>query len=398
MELDTAYESAHSPRTILDELTLMTCSYDYLVVGSGFAGSVVAERLADAGRRVLVIDKRDHVGGSAFDAYDAHGVLIHPYGPHIFHTNAKEVIAYLSNFTDWRFYEHRGLGEIEGKTYPIPINRDTINQLYSKNFNEEELKEYLDGIKEPRDIIRTSEDYVLSRAGRDLYNTFFVNYFLKQWELHPSDMAPAVAAMFPIRTNTDDRYFDDIYQFMPADGYTPLFKAMLTHPNITISLATRYVPLEHEKLARQIVYTGPIDQYFDYRFGSLPYRSVRFEHEHIPDIKYFQSAGQVSFPNDHAYTRITEFKYLTGQKHSGTSILREYPTAQGEPYYPIPRPENEALYRRYAELARQTPHVTFVGRLAQYRYYHMDQVIAAALKTASRLIKEDLSQNASATG
>jgi UDP-galactopyranose mutase len=361
-------------------------SYEYLVVGAGFAGSVVAERLAAAGKRVLIIDRRDHIAGNAFDEYDSHGVLIHKYGPHIFHTNARRIIEYLSAFTHWRFYEHRVRAVVNGTSYPIPINQDTVNRLYHLDLDEEGVKAFFERSREPRDPVRTSEDLVLNAVGRDLYEKFFLNYTRKQWGLDPSQLAAGVAARIPVRTNTDDRYFEDTYQLMPAAGYTKMFEAMLGHENITVRLGVDFEAVRGSVGRAHVVYTGPIDAYFGCMFGKLPYRSLRFEHEHLANVDRVQEVGTINYPNDHAYTRITEFKHLTGQSHSGTSLVREFPQADGDPYYPIPRPENEALFKLYYERAAQEQNVTFVGRLAQYRYYNMDQVVGAALKAAQNIL------------
>lgn len=358
---------------------------DVLIVGAGFAGSVSARVLAEAGRKVLVIDKRHHIGGNAYDTYDDHGVLIHPYGPHIFHTNSKRIFEWLSRFTDWRFYEHRVLASVDGQLLPIPINRTTINRLYGLNLDEAGVAAWLERVREPRDPIRTSEDVVLNAVGRDLCDKFFRGYTRKQWGLDLSELSAGVAARIPTRTNDDDRYFTDTYQFMPRDGYTAMFRRMLDHPNITVQLNTDYFAIRHEVQANHTVYTGPIDAFFDYCYGPLPYRSLRFEHQHLPDTDWHQSVGTVNYPNDYAYTRITEFKHLTGQIKSGTSIVFEYPRAKGDPYYPIPRPENEAIFKKYEVLAEEQVNVSFVGRLAQYRYYNMDQVVAAALAKMTEL-------------
>jgi len=357
-----------------------------LIVGAGFAGSVMARELADAKLRVLVIDKRLHLAGNAFDEYDEHGILIHRYGPHIFHTNGERIFEYLSRFTAWRPYEHRVRGIVEGVAYPFPINCDTLNRLYGLTLDEAGAEAFFERVREPREPVVTSEDVVLNSVGRDLYEKFFLNYTRKQWGLDPSALKAGVAARIPVRTNTDDRYFTDTYQAMPLHGYTKMFEAMLDHPNISVELGVDFADVRSRVKASHIVYTGPIDAYFDHRFGPLPYRSLRFEHEHIAGVDQFQETGTINYPNDYHYTRITEFKHLTGQQHAGTSIVREYPQAYGDPYYPIPRNENEALFKRYEELAKRETDVTFVGRLAQYRYYNMDQVVGAALTAAKRLI------------
>ncbi|MHB1926803.1 MAG: UDP-galactopyranose mutase [Leptospirillum sp.] len=359
---------------------------DVLVVGAGFAGSVVAERLASAGRKVLVIDRRSHIAGNAYDEKDESGVLIHRYGPHIFHTNSDEVFTYLSRFTAWRPYEHRVLASVDGQLLPIPINLDTVNRLYGLRLDEEGLKQYFETIREPRETIRTSEDVIVNTVGWDLYRKFYQGYTRKQWGLDPSELFASVASRVPVRTNRDDRYFTDTHQAMPKDGYTRMFARMLDHPGITFALGLDFRNIRQTAKARHIVYTGPIDEYFDHCFGKLPYRSLRFEHEQLAGVERYQPVGTVNYPNDHAYTRITEFKHLTGQVHPGTSIVREYPQAQGDPYYPIPRPENDLLFKKYQALAEEEKGVTFVGRLAQYRYYNMDQVVGAALSVAKKIL------------
>lgn len=365
---------------------------DVLIVGAGFAGATCARELAEAGFDVLVIDRRSHIAGNAYDEYDGHGVLIHRYGPHLFHTNAERVFQWLSRFTGWHDYEHRVLAEVEGQLLPVPINRTTINRLYGLDLDEAGVADYLEKVREPRESIRTSEDVVLSSVGRDLCEKFFRGYTRKQWGLDLSELSAGVAARIPTRSNDDDRYFTDTFQAMPKDGYTKMFERILEHPKIRVRLNTDYAQIKAQLRPRHTVYTGPIDVYFECRFGKLPYRSLRFEHEHLRDTRWFQPVGTVNYPNEHAYTRITEFKHATGQSHAGTSIVREYPQAEGEPYYPIPRPENEERYQRYKALAEAEPDVTFVGRLAQYRYYNMDQVVAAALKSAEQ-IKESLSND-----
>lgn len=365
--------------------TEASLDFDYLVVGAGFAGATCAERLARAGKRVLVIDKRDHIAGNAHDHLDENGVLVHRYGPHIFHTNSKRIFEYLSTFTNWRFYEHRVLAEVDGGLYPIPINRTTINSLYGLDLKEVDVEDYLASVAEPRTPIRTSEDVVLNSVGHDLCEKFFRGYTRKQWNLDLSELSAGVAARIPTRTNDDDRYFTDTYQFMPADGYTKLFERMLDHPNIEVRLRADFFAMREDIAYGHLIYTGPIDAYFDHCHGKLPYRSLQFEHEHFSDQAQHQSVGTVNYPNRHAYTRITEFKHLTGQSHSGTSVVREYPTAHGDPYYPIPNPDNEALYKKYKALAAEEDKVTFVGRLAGYRYFNMDQVVGAALSAVEKL-------------
>ena len=361
--------------------------FDTLIVGAGFAGSVLAERLArGSGQRVLVVDKRPHIGGNAYDRYDDAGVLIHPYGPHIFHTNSAEVFDYLSRFTEWRPYQHRVLASVDGQMVPMPINLDTVNRLYGLNLTAFEMEAWLAEVAEKRERIVTSEDVVVSKVGRDLYNKFFRGYTRKQWGLDPSQLDASVTARVPTRTNRDDRYFADTYQAMPKNGYTRMFESMLAHPNIKVMLNTDYREIVDLLPWRHMVYTGPIDAFFDYKHGKLPYRSLRFEHVTLPQPQV-QAVGTVNYPNDYAYTRITEFKHLTGQQHDHTSLVYEFPCDEGDPYYPVPRPENAELYRLYEAETETRPDVTFVGRLASYRYYNMDQVVGQALAAYKRLTK-----------
>ncbi|MEC5197662.1 UDP-galactopyranose mutase [Xanthomonas campestris] len=361
--------------------------FDYLIVGAGFAGSVLAERLAAGlGKRVLVVDRRPHIGGNAYDFHDDAGVLIHRYGPHIFHTNAQRIVDYLSNFTEWRPYEHRVLAQVGEQQVPIPINMTTLNALYGLQLrSEEEAAAFLASRAEPVAEIRTSEDVVINQVGRELYETFFRGYTRKQWGLDPSQLDKSVTSRVPTRTNDDDRYFTDTFQQMPLHGYTRMFERMLDHPNIKVMLNTDYREIRDELDYHQLVYCGPIDEYFDYCYGKLPYRSLKFEHSTV-DQEQFQAVATVNYPAEGvAYTRITEYKHLTGQQHPKTSITHEYPSAEGDPYYPIPRAENAELYRRYERLAAETPNVTFLGRLGTYKYYNMDQVVGQALALYKRI-------------
>jgi UDP-galactopyranose mutase len=358
--------------------------FDYLIVGAGFAGSVLAERLASSGQRVLIVDRRPHIGGNAYDCYDDAGVLIHPYGPHIFHTNSKDVFEYLSRFTEWRPYQHRVLASVDGQLLPIPINLDTVKRLYGLNLTSFQVEEFFASVAEKVEQVRTSEDVVVSKVGRDLYNKFFRGYTRKQWGLDPSELDASVTARVPTRTNRDNRYFADTYQAMPLHGYTGMFQNMLSSPNIKVMLNTDYreiadfIPFQH------MIYTGPVDAFFDFCYGKLPYRSLEFRHE-THDTEQLLPTGTVNYPNDYAYTRVSEFKHITGQRHHQTSVVYEYPRAEGDPYYPVPRPENAELYKKYEALADAAQDVPFVGRRATYRYYNMDQVVAQALATFRRL-------------
>jgi UDP-galactopyranose mutase len=358
--------------------------FDYMVVGAGFAGSVLAERLASVlDKKVLLVEKRGHVAGNAYDRYDDSGILIHEYGPHIFHTNSPDVFRYLQQFSDFRPYEHRVLASVDGQLVPIPINLDTVNRLYGASLTADQLPEFFARRAEKRPH-KTSEDVVVSAVGRELYEKFFKNYTRKQWGMDPSELDASVTARVPTRCNRDDRYFTDKFQAMPRHGYTRLFQRMLAHPNIKLLLKADYREVQAEVPCRHMIYTGPVDEFFDCRLGKLPYRSLEFHHE-TRDIPRFQAVGTVNYPNEHPYTRITEFKHLTGQEHPKTSIVYEIPRADGDPYYPVPRPENNELYARYKELADATPGVDFVGRLATYKYYNMDQVVAQALTLFSRI-------------
>jgi UDP-galactopyranose mutase len=359
--------------------------YDYVIVGAGFAGSVLAERLAnEAGKKVLLLDRRSHIGGNAYDFYDDHGLLIHKYGPHIFHTNSPDVFSYLSKFTRWRPYEHKVLAYVTGKLLPIPINLDTVNKLYGFNFTSEQLAEYFAGIGEKVENIRTSEDVVVSQVGRDLYEKFFRGYTRKQWGVDPSQLDKSVTSRIPVRTNQDDRYFGDQFQYMPLHGYTRMFENMLDNKNIHILLNTDFREVEGFVPYKELIFTGPVDEYFNFCYGKLPYRSLQFKHVTLNE-EWHQPVAVVNYPNDHAYTRVTEYKHLTGQKSDRTSITYEFPSAEGDPYYPIPRPENAELYRKYQTLAEEMPHVHFAGRLGTYRYYNMDQVVAQALTLYKKL-------------
>ena len=360
--------------------------FDYLVVGAGFAGAVIAERLASqCNKKVLVVDKRNHIGGNTYDYFNKDGILVHKYGPHIFHTNSKEIFEYLGKFTAWRPYEHRVLASVDGMLVPIPINLNTINQLYGLNLSSDEVESFLESKAEKVSRIKTSEDVVVSKVGRELYEKFFRGYTQKQWDLDPSELDAAVAARIPTRTNRDNRYFSDTYQAMPLYGYTRLFENMLSHPNIKVMLNTDYKEIENMIPYKEMIYTGPIDYFFDNCYGKLPYRSLEFKFETI-ESEVYQQTGTVNYPNEHLYTRITEFKYLTGQKHPKTTIVYEYPKAEGDPYYPVPRAENAELYKKYQLLTTELKHVHFVGRLATYKYYNMDQVVAQSLTLFKKLV------------
>jgi UDP-galactopyranose mutase len=359
--------------------------FDWLVVGAGFAGSVIAHQLAtQRDESVLVIDRRPHIGGNAYDRYDRAGILIHQYGPHIFHTNSQAIFDFLSKFTDWRPYEHRVLAHVDGQLLPIPINLDTVNRLYGLKLNSEELERWFADQAEPVDEIKTSEDVVVSKVGRDLFRKFFEGYTKKQWGVYPRELDKSVTSRVPTRTNRDDRYFGDEFQFMPAEGYTRMFERMLDHPNIKIMLQADYAEIKTQVPHRRTIFTGPIDEYFGFRLGKLPYRSLKFRHVTL-DEEWHQPVAVVNYPQTEKFTRVTEYKHLTGQVHPQTSITYEFSSDTGDPYYPVPRAENQELYKRYEALALATRDVWFVGRLATYRYYNMDQVVGQALATFRRI-------------
>lgn len=361
---------------------------NYLIVGSGFSGSVIAERLASQlDKKVLLVEKRDHIGGNAYDFYNEDGILVHKYGPHIFHTNYDDVWQYLSQFTELNGYQHRVLAYVDGKKLPIPINLTTVNILLGKNFTESELKDYFESVRLKLSQINNSKDVIVSQVGELFYEKFFKNYTFKQWGVYPEKLSPEVTKRIPVRFNTDDRYFSDKYQGLPSEGYTKLFEKMLSNKNITILLNTDYKNIVNDIKFSSLIYTGPVDYFFDYKFGKLPYRSLNFEAQTI-EKEYYQEAAVVNYPNDYDFTRITEFKHMTLQKHPKTTIFREYPKSEGEPYYPMPTDNAFEIYNKYQKEAKKLKSVYFIGRLAEYKYYNMDQVVKRALEVFEELSKK----------
>lgn len=356
--------------------------YDCLIVGAGFAGSVMAERLASQrDKKVLVVEKRNHIAGNAYDEYDEHGILVHRYGPHIFHTNSKEVFEYLSKFTEWIPYEHKVLAKIGNELYPIPINRITLNKLYSLNLKtEEEVKDYFEKVKEKRFPILNSEDIIVNQVGKDLFEKFFKHYTKKQWNLEPKELSSSVCGRIPVRTNDDCRYFTDKYQFMPKEGYTKMFEKILNHKNIEVILNTDYKSIIDTIKFDKMIYTGPIDYFFDYKFGKLPYRSIRFEFKNFQQ-KQFQQTAQINYVEKSVdHSRVIEHKLLNQQDSDWTTVSFEYAQQEGEPFYPIPTEENRNKYLQYKKEAEKINNIIFCGRLTEYQYFNMDQVVANTLK------------------
>ncbi|MBE6068687.1 MAG: UDP-galactopyranose mutase [Clostridium lundense] len=360
--------------------------FDYLIVGCGLSGVSCSRLLAEQGKKVLIIDKRNHIGGNAYDYYNKDGILIHKYGPHIFHTNSKEVWEFLSSFTQWRDYKHKVLSYVSGKQVPMPINLDTINILYGTSYTVNNINEFYDKIKENNIEVKNAKDMVVSKVGEDLYELFFKGYTKKQWDLYPEELEKEVTARIPIRNNRDDRYFTDRYQGIPLYGYTKMVENMLNHPNIYIMLNTDYKDIKNEIKYSKLIYTGCTDEFFDYKLGKLPYRSIRFEEETL-DIEFYQSVGTVNYPNDYDFTRITEYKHLTGQKSNKTTIMKEYSCSEGEPYYPIPQSKNIKLYNKYKEEIDKLFDTYFLGRLGTYKYLNMDAIVLQAMEFVKDISK-----------
>ena len=353
--------------------------FNYVVVGAGLAGLTIAERIANVlNEKVLVIEKRGHIGGNIYDSYNEDGILIHNYGPHIFHTNDKGVYDYLSQFTPWNDFWHRVLTQVDGNLIPMPITVETINKLYNLNLSCEEVEEFLKKKEIEIDEIKTSKDVALSKVGEDIYEKFFENYTKKQWGIDPGELDTSIISRIPIRLNRDTRYFSDKYQGMPKYGYTKMCENMIQNKNIKVLLNTDYKEIIDDIEYEKLIYTGPTDYFYDYKYGKLAYRSIRFVFE-THDTEDYQPAPVVNYPNDYDFTRITEFKKLTYQEHKKTTILKEFPCDEGEPYYPFPTKEWKNKFALYQEDMKKEKKVLFLGRLAEYRYYNMDAVVRSAL-------------------
>lgn len=378
---------------------------DYLVVGAGFTGATLAERIASQlDKRVLVVERRDHIGGNAYDYYDEHGILVHKYGPHIFHTSDRRVWDYLSQFTAWRRYSHRVLAEIEGQRVPIPFNLNSLEQLFSDEHARRLERLLIDhfgfGAKVPILRLRETTDGELGALANFVYRSVFLGYNVKQWGLKPEELDASVSGRVPVRLSRDDRYFADRYQGIPLHGYTWMFQRMLRHPNISVLLGADFREIADDVRYGTLVYTGALDELLSYRYGPLPYRSLHFEWEnHAVDA--FQEVAQVNFPNEYAFTRITEFRHLTGQHAPTTTVAVEYPCKHvpGEttPYYPVPRGENRDLFDTYRAAAEdEFQAAVFAGRLADYKYYNMDQATARALRTFDGVLRNVRSEDSHA--
>lgn len=360
----------------------------YLIVGAGLSGITVAERIAnELNEDVLIIEKRNHIGGNVYDEYNDDGILIQKYGPHTFHTDKKHVYDYLSKFTEWNDYQHRVLSYVDGRLIPMPIGLESINALYNLNLSEDEVEGFLEKRRIPISDIRTSEDVVLSQVGRDIYEKFFKHFTIKQWGVSPAELDKSVISRIPFRKNRDTRYFTDPYQGQPKHGYTKMCMKMLSNPKIKILLNTDYKEVVDYIQYEKMIYTGPLDYYFDERYGKLLYRSIKLQFE-THDMESYQPVASTRYPNDYDYTRITEFKKLTGQQHRKTTILKEFPCFGDEPFYPYPTEKWKALADKYKELAQKEERTIFVGRLAQYKYYDMDDAVDAALKVFEDLRRE----------
>lgn len=349
-----------------------------VIVGAGIAGSVLARRLAEEeNKQVLVVEKRDYIGGYCYDYRDENGILIHRHGPHIFRTESEKVWRFLSRFTDWEDYQHKVLINVSGHLYPMPINLDTVNQFLGTNYTAENVDEYFAAHRTNLSKITCVKDVIESQIGSEFYHAFFEKYTEKQWGLPCEQLPPEIVARIPIRKNRDDRYFTHRYQALPRAGYTKMIQNMLNHPNIHVLLNTDYMDIKESIECEHIYYSGPIDEYYDYRYGKLPYRSVMFRFETYP-IEQYQPVSVVNYPNNYDYTRITEFKHFYRQKTANTVIAKEIPSSDGDPSYPIPTNENKALYNKYASIPNDK--VTFIGRLGEYRYYSIDQIVERLLQ------------------
>ncbi len=362
---------------------------DFLIVGAGFAGCTLAERIATKiHKKVLLVEQRNHIGGNSYDYYNSDGILVQKYGPHIFHTNSSDVWNYLCQFTEWNGYVHRVIAKVNKKEVYLPINLDTVERLYDRQFTPEKLKDFFEQCRIKLTEIKNSRDVVVSQIGEELYELFFKNYTKKQWGVYPEELDAQVTKRLPVRFSRDTRYFTDIYQGIPKYGYTRMFDKMLDNKNISLLLNTDYKEIVDSINFKKLIFTGPIDHYFDYRYGELPYRSLDFKFETL-DTERYQNAAVINYPNEYDYTRVTEFKHFYFQKHGKTTICYEYPKAKGDPYYPIPKQQYLEIYEEYKKETKKMTDIYFVGRLAEYKYYNMDQVVASALRLFQEVAHEN---------
>lgn len=363
-----------------------------LIVGAGLSGATCAAQFAAAGFKVSVVEERPYVAGNAYDHFDENGVLIHKYGPHIFHTNSDRVFEFLSKFTGWRRYEHEVLARVGGVYYPVPLNINSCEKFFGFNIlDESEFLSFLDKKRIPCLKISSAQDFLYSSIGEELAENFFSGYSQKQWGVSLRELDPSVVARVPVRYSRDNRYFLDKYQGAPSAGFTCMVSRMLDHPLINVELNCGATVADFSGFD-SVIYTGPVDRLLDYRFGKLPYRSLRFEFEHHPGADFVQPKATINYPSLHdgAHTRITEFKQITGQLVSGSTTVKEFPCENGDPYYPVPSTSNKILHEKYVESLRSThPSVLLVGRLAEYKYYNMDQAVGSALALVKRVLNSE---------
>ncbi len=366
--------------------------YDIVIIGAGISGSVLAERYASIGKSVLVLEKRDHVAGNCYDYYNEAGILVSKYGAHLFHTNFEDVQAYVQRFSDWYPYEHKVLAKVDGQLVPVPVNITTVNTLLGTQITSQaEMKAWLSENQVPNDNPKNGKEAALARVGEVLYEKLFKNYTKKQWDKYPEELDPSVLNRIPVRDDFDDRYFSDSFQALPKGGYTQMFEKMLNNPNITVQLNTDFFDVKDQFLDyKKLFYTGPIDQFFNFKYKvkrRLEYRSIRFVHETL-DQEVFQQNSVINYPNEEQFTRIVEYKHITGQKHPKTTIVKEFTTDEGEPYYPVPNPANQEIFELYKKEADALKNIYFVGRLANYKYFNMDQAFKNALDLFAQLEPE----------